>query len=161
MSKKIPLTQGKFAIVDDEDYEWLSQWKWAYHPTGTGYAIRFIQVAGKQKGVLMHRMILDVPHDMETDHINHNGLDNRRTNLRICSHAENMANKRKYKNNTSGYIGVYWDKERGQWRAQIQGHGIHLGRFNDVKEAARAYDRAASELHGEFALLNLPDRLED
>ena len=158
MSKTIPLSKGKCTIVDDGDYEWLSQWKWCYLSSATGYAIRQERVQGKIKGVLMHRAILDVPQGMYTDHINHDGLDNQRANLRICTPSENKAHSRKYKNNKSGYMGVHRDKDRGKWTAQINSNH-YLGRFDDPMKAARAYDKAALELHGEFATLNFPSDL--
>ena len=96
---------------------------------------------------------------MMIDHINHNGLDNRRENLRICTNAENNRHRRKPKNNTSGYKGVCWDKSKKKWRARIEkdNKNIHIGYYNILEEAARAYDAKAKELFGKYAQLNFPE----
>jgi len=155
MTKTIALTQGKVALVDDEDCEWLNAWKWAYWPEKyTGYAGRRIYQKDKsRKRIRMHRVILNPPPNMEIDHINGNGLDNRRCNLRICTHSQNLANQRKCRG-TSQYKGVCWDK--GRWRAQVSsaGQNIHLGYFKIEMDAAIAYNQAAQRLHGEYARLN-------
>ena len=113
----------------------------------------------KQKKLLMHRLMVDAPKGMHVDHINGNSLDNRKSNLRICTSAENQRNRRATKNNTSGYKGVGWAKQNKKWTAQIQHNGkkIHIGLYEDKEEAARAYDAKAKELHGEYAYLNFPD----
>ena len=150
MSKIIPLTQGKEAIVDDEDYEWLSQWKWFI--SKRKYASRHFG----DKLMYMHRMIMNTPSGMETDHINGNELDNRRENLRICTRKENARNIKYNSNNTSGYKGVVWDKRNKKWRAQISYDKINktLGRFENILDAVLAYDTAAKELFGAFAKTN-------
>ena len=157
--KKIPLSQGKFAIVDDEDYEHLNQWKWCC--TSRGYASRHRRKGEKCPGrvVYMHRVILERMgfKDFESsDHINRNQLDNRRCNLRSVTQRENLHNQGKRSNNTSGYKGVTWAKHATKWRAQMQLNGKykHIGYFDDKKEAARAYNKAAKKHHGEFAVLN-------
>ena len=96
---------------------------------------------------------------MHVDHINGNPLDNRKSNLRICTNAENQRNRGVNKNNTSGYKGVCWAKQNKKWKARIKHNGklIHLGYYKDKEEAARAYDKKAKELHGEYAYLNFPD----
>lgn len=155
--KKIKLTQGKFALVDDADYEWLVQFKWCIVKVRRiYYAIRAVQ----GKTVYMHRFMLEAPKDMDIDHINHNGLDNRRANLRICTHIQNLQNKRSSCNGTSKYKGVSWCKRDKKWTAQIEhgGQSAYLGRFANELEAANAYDKAAKELHGEFAYLNTKAR---
>lgn len=103
---------------------------------------------------MMHRLILDVPKGAEVDHINGNGLDNRRRNLRICTRSENQWNRRLAPNNTSGFKGVY--RFQGKWRAQIQSFGkkIHIGLYETRIEAARAYDEVAIKCHGDFAATN-------
>ena len=148
---EIPLTQGKVVLVDDEDFEWLSQWKWLYH--GQGYAARNTGKYPCQKTILMHRIIVNVPEDMETDHINHNKLDNRRENLRICTHAENSKNRSIQVNDQSGFKGIYWHKQNHKWVAQISVDGkcLYLGSFDSPKEAARFYDAAVLAYHGDFA----------
>jgi len=159
MNKKIPLTQGKFAIVDNEDHEWLSQWGWYYSRTGkTGYAKRNVWLKGKRTQLFMHRLILDPAKDILTDHVNGNSLDNRRENLRECSRKENARNSHRYKRNTSGYMGASFHKGCRKWRAHIvvDGKQLHQGYFDDLEQAAHAYDAAALELHGEFATLNFP-----
>ena len=96
---------------------------------------------------------------MHVDHINGNPLDNRKSNLRICTNAENQRNKGVYKNNKSGYKGVHWFKRDKKWQAQIKHNNksIHIGLYEDKEEAARAYDKKAKELHGNFKNLNFPD----
>ena len=129
MSKKIPLTQGKYAIVDDENYEWLSKHKWYAHREGnTFYALRHTK--GKNRKTLrMHREILGVPEGMEADHRSGDGLDNREINLRICTSQENRFNQRKQEGRSSNYKGVYWNKRDRKWYAQIRhnGKGAYIG----------------------------------
>lgn len=154
--KKIPLTQSKFALVDDADHDWLSQWKWCYH--GGGYALR------SRDGKLMHRLILDAHKGQQVDHANRNGLDNRRENLRFCDHSQNAANSRLATSNTSGYRGVirHWPPEwrrKGyspSWTARIQVHKkvISLGYYKSPESAAMAYNEAARKYFGQFAYLN-------
>jgi len=158
--KEIPLTQGRVALVDDEDYEWLNQWKWYYDKKGrTGYAVR--DSVGRptlRKQVRMHRLIMDAPQGLEVDHINGIGTDNQRGNLRLCTHKQNRRNTRMCAHNTSGYKGVHWDKARQKWFAQIHidDWPHFLGRYLEIEDAAKAYDAAAREIYGEFACLNFP-----
>ena len=154
--KTIELTQGKVALVDDEDYEHLNQWKWYAHSSGnTFYAIRNITVGkGKQATLYMHRVIMNTPDGMETDHINGDGLDNRKSNLRVCTVSQNCANRRA--RGTSKYLGVSWHSGNRYWQVRIRKDGFehYLGNFVSEEDAARAYDAKAKELHGEFAKLN-------
>lgn len=158
-SREIPLTQGKVAVVDAADYTWLSRWKWQAHsPNGElWYAIRTDRSKhSSHRLIRMHRLIINAPDEFDVDHINGNGLDNRRSNLRLCNMAENQHNQRPQKGGSSEYKGVCWDNFHNKWKAQIHPRKkhIHLGYFNDEIEAARAYNYAAIRLYGEFARLN-------
>ncbi len=151
--KEIPLTQGKFALVDDEDYEMLMQWKWQY---ATGYATR--RVWPKVR-LLMHRVIMNAQPGEQIDHKNLNRLDNQRSNLRFATYAQNMYNRRKNNSTySSRYKGVSWYSRDKKWRSQIQFAGkLHcIGKFQSELEAALAYDEAARKHHGEFANTNFP-----
>lgn len=155
--KKIPLTQGKFAIVDDEDYAELSKHKWyALKVDKTWYAYRGARMPNNKMAlVAMHRQILNAPKGSEVDHMNHNGLNNKRDNIQICSKGQNQANQN-MRGGTSVFKGVYWHKSREEWRAQIKHNrkNICLGSFSNEVDAAKAYDKKAKELFGEFALTN-------
>lgn len=157
--KRIELSQGQVALVDDEDHEWLSQFNWhAEKRRNTFYAVRNKRGAdGKRRRVYMHREIMKTPRGMDTDHCNGDGLDNGRANLRICTRADNRHNEGVRSNNTSGYKGVSWDKRCKNWQAYISVNGkmTHLGNYTDKVDAARAYDKAALELHGSYARINL------
>lgn len=155
----IPLTRGKFAIVDAEDYEELSKYKWcATDGGGTWYAVRAV---GKER-IKMHRWILNAPPDLLVDHIDRNGLHNRRSNIRLATYGENCQNQKRTANNTSEYKGVHWHKWQKKWAAAIRADNKrhHLGYFRDEIEAAKAYDRAARKYHGQFAHLNFPETQE-
>lgn len=156
MAKLIPLSKGQHAIVDDADYEWLSQWKWCLHAS-RGYAVRNVKENGKCKTILMHALILGTPKGLETDHSNQNRLDNRRRNLRIATRGENQRNKGKRCDNTSGFAGVYFDRSRGKFSAEIHvdRKKNFLGRFATAIEASAAYVRASVDLHGDFSPFNL------
>jgi len=155
--KRIPLTQGKFALVDEEDYEWLNQWKWYYN---NGYAARdqWDPITKKQIKIRMHRIIMNAKEGEEVDHINHNGIDNQKYNLRVCTVSQNMQNSKSNKNSSSQYKGVSYNPMTQKCQVQIMYNGkfIYLGYYKDEEEAARAYDKAAIELFGEFACLNFP-----
>lgn len=158
MTMTIGLTQGKEAIVSEQDFEELSRWLWRYH--NDGYACRMERINGKIKTIYMHRQIMNPSDDLHIDHINHDRLDNRRENLRICTNAENRRNQRRSKANTSGYKGVTWDKKFDKWKAQIgfEGKQIFISYSDDKHEAARKYNEKAVELFGEYARLNeIPD----
>lgn len=158
-SMKIPLTQGKFAIVDAEDYDWLIQMKWYYKESrkGRGYAVK--ATADKTR---MHRLVNNTPEGMFTDHINGDKLDNRKANLRSCTVRQNSYNSTKRSDNRSGYRGVCWRANRQRWLAQIIADGKYkyIGTFKTLQEAAQAYNNAAVLLHGEFAKLNIIDQKE-
>jgi hypothetical protein len=145
--------KGKFAIVSDEDYEHLSKYKWHVNK---GYPERSENIGGgKILHVKMHKEILNQPKGYVADHINGDKLDNRRENLRICTQGENAKNKRLSKVNTSGFKGVSLDKKSGKWSAYVSNK--HIGYFDDIETAARAYDYHALLRHGEFALINFPN----
>lgn len=151
--KRIPLTQGKFALVDDEDFEWLSQYKW--HLSHYGYAVCNEYLGGyRSRGLRMHRLVMGAPHDMVVDHINHDKLDNQKNNLRICKSRQNQYNMKRRKDNTSGFKGVRWHQNKWNARIYVSGKETNLGSFDDKLEAAKAYNRAARKHYGDFALLN-------
>jgi len=155
MTKSIPLSQGKFALVDDDMFDYLMQWKWSYRH---GYAYRKKGMPSRDN-IHMHRVIMNTPDGMQTDHINGDGLDNRRANLRICTDVENKRNKGLISSNTSGYKGVSWNAPRKQYQAYIKVNNkvIFLGRYPEPESAGHAYDEAAKKYFGEFARLNFPE----
>lgn len=160
MSKQIQLTQGKFATVDDDDYEYVVAYKWHARTAGINskwYATRKVGEFPFKRNLHLHIFLMSPPAGMEVDHINGDGLDNRRENLRIVTHSQNMMNRGKYRNNTSGFKGVFFHAD-GKWRAQIVVNGKTFGKygFTTAEEAARYYDDLAIEHHGEFAVLNFP-----
>lgn len=149
--KKIPLTQGKFALVDDMDFLELVQYKWCFNK---GYAVRGRPKRDGGGMILMHRAILNTPEGMDSDHRDANKLNNQRYNLRICTNGQNQQNQDKYKNNKSGYKGVNWDRSRWRARIGVGGKKIELGRFFCLIKAVECYNEAAKTYHGEFARLN-------
>lgn len=159
--KLIALSRGRFAKVDNEDFDRISAHRWYAHwsrYTRSFYAVRHEKTnsEGKREFVQMHREVLGAGPGREVDHANHETLDNRRENLRVCSHSENQHNSRIRRDNASGFKGVSWSESSGRWRATIilKRKQIHLG-YHDAKEdAARAYDLASSRLHGDFASPN-------
>ena len=160
---RIPLTQGKIALVDAADAEWLSGFRWcAQKAPNTYYAKRHMRmVGGKVEQIYMHREILAAPRGVMVDHENGNGLDNRRGNIRLCSTGQNQHNRAANRGGmASRFKGVTWHNRLGKWIARVSagGHRRHLGVFGDEIEAAKAYDDAARVLHGEFARLNFPER---
>ncbi len=161
--KKIPLTQGKFALVNNDNYKWLRRWKWsAARNCNVWYAARSEYTNGKKKRILMHREVLHLKHGdgRLTDHINNNGLDNRRSNLRACNYPENNRSCR-HVPGASKYRGVC-PRGNGRWRVQIRygGGKHHLGTFSSQIKAAKIYDEAARKYHGRFATLNFPNNPE-
>lgn len=154
--KRIKLTQGKWALVDDDNFEWLNSYKWhAYEMNGLWYAGKYL--SKDKHSIGMHRFILNPPVGMIVDHINHNGLDNRLSNIRICTRTENARNNRKRKSkSTSKYKGVSWNRQLNAWTAYIMLNKdlIALGKFSNEDDAARAYNKAALIYHKEFACLN-------
>ncbi len=155
--RTIPLSQGQVAIVDAEDYEWLAQWKWCAmwsDRTQSFYAVRSLpRINGRQQHVRMHRVILGVARSVFVDHKNHNTLDNRRINIRPVTRLQNRWNADKQKNNTSGFKGVSWAKDRQRWVAFffVNGKKKLLGRFETAELAGAARRAAELQTHGEFA----------
>lgn len=160
--KKIPLTQGKFALVDDEDFERLSQFKWytlSARRVSTQYAVRNEQAGEystykQRKQVRMQRYILNYSGPLEVDHKNGNGLDNRKENLRVCSGQQNRVNRGPSKCNKTKLKGVTRYYHKFAAKIRINKKLKHLGYFFSPQEAALAYNAAAKAYHGEFAKLN-------
>jgi len=157
--REISLTQGKVTLVDDEDHQWLNRWKWyAHNSHGHWYAESRVNFT--RQILLMHRLILGAKHGEDCDHINGDGLDNRRANLRICTPSQNAANNCvRCTPKTSKFKGVSWETRKRRWRACIQADDkqVHLGYFSDELRAAEAYDCAARKSFGIYAQLNLPN----
>ena len=157
MSKEIPLTKGYVAIVDDEDFEFLSKWKWH---EDQGYAKRSSRIEGswptKYKIIPMHRVIMKTPDDMDVDHIDHNKTNNQKINLRNVTRSQNNMNRFSQNGSTSSYKGVCWDSNRKRWMAKIglSGKTKYLGRFEKEEDAALAYNFAALEYFGEYSMVN-------
>lgn len=160
-AKMIPLTQGKFAIVDAEDYERITQYKWQVHFVGKikkPYVGRRECVSYKKyRHLSLHRFILNADKSMEVDHINGDALDNRKCNLRLCNIFQNRANYPKKKNSKNKYKGVTWNVSNNKWWARISYNKkrISLGLFKNEENAAMAYNEAAIKYHGGFARLNI------
>lgn len=161
--KEITLTQGFTSYVDDEDYDWLMQWKWHVlvkrNSNRTNYAAR----SGSYDVPLMHRLIMGCHKgdNYVVDHKDHNGLNNQKHNLRVCSIEQNAKNTLKRGGTSSKYIGVslHTINRKGEmiWAAQIMSGGVRkkIGRFYNERDAAVAYNNAAKELHGEYATINI------
>ena len=155
--KEILLTQGLVALVDDGDYALLAQYKWSASFNGwKWYAVRTVSTNRVKRCIYMHRFILNAPPELQVDHHDGNGLNNQRSNLRLCDNAQNHHNMKALRTNHSGFKGVSWDKERSLWIAFIcsRGKRKNLGRFESAQAAAEAYDQAAYLLHGNFAVTN-------
>ena len=158
--KKIELTGGKYTLVDAEDYERVNKYKWRLDENGR--AARNKNNKEGQRNIKMHRFIMNTPLGMCTDHVNYDTLDNRKSNLRICTPAQSSAHRKAIPNTSSKYKGVTWRPNRNKWYAQIKHNykGIHLGSYDTEEEAARAYDKKAKEFFGEYAELNFDCKAE-
>lgn len=169
--KQIPLTQGKFTIVDDDDFEKVKQFKWNYHHQKPDHDYKYGRAARRckcpiAKGVyptiFLHRQIMSCPKGFCIDHINHNTLDNRKSNLRICTTSQNAMNSRKCRTKkTSEYKGVSYDRFTNKWMMMIELDGKrYRKRFCDEIDAALHYDTKARELFAEFAHPNFPTNIQ-
>jgi AP2-like factor, euAP2 lineage len=160
--KEIALTKEKIAYVDDDDYDRIQQYSWAAVDNKHTWYAKGVwkDASGNRKLIYMHRFILDAPPEKCVDYIDHNGLNNQKSNLRLCSYSENMRNLRS-KRGVSKYKGVYLNPTNNRWFAQIRdGKGFALGTYDSEEDAARAYNIAAKQIFGEFAFLNdIPDSL--
>lgn len=161
--KEIQLSRGYKAIVDDEDYDRLSQWRWNISTCNGGvYPTRGERIEGtkpqRRRVVRMHVEIMNPPAGMLVDHINGDTLDNRRCNLRVCTKGQNQMNMRRNSRNTSGYRGVHWNKKNKKWTAiiRVANRKHYLGLFESVEAAATAYAEASRKYHGEFGRPDLP-----
>lgn len=152
--KEIPLSQGKVALVDDDMFDYLNQWKWCAHKDHYTY---YAQRREGNRIIHMHRLVLNAQKGQFLDHKNPNGLDNRKSNLRFATSGQNNQNSRKAKGQSSQYKGVCWRKRNQKWRAQITLYGkcIHLGYYYNEIVAAWVYDQMAIKLFGEFARVNV------
>lgn len=148
--KLIPLSKGKFAKVDNEDFEVISKYNWCVSNNSYAY---------NHNLGFMHRYIMKTPSGFDTDHINHNGFDNRKSNLRVCLTVENCRNQRPRSGKKSKFKGVFYSKTMNKWESSIkfESDKIKLGYFEYETHAARAYDKKAKELFGEFAYLNFKE----
>jgi hypothetical protein len=156
--KKIPLTQEKFAVVDNDDFARVNKFKWCLDTKGMRlYALRSITRRGHCHTIYLHRFILNAPKGKQVDHIDGDGLNNRKKNLRLCSSAQNKyACRRKSRSATSRFRGVCWDSARQKWKVMLtyRDRPFNLGRFDCEIAAAHAYDKKARELFGNFASPN-------
>jgi hypothetical protein len=156
----IPLTRGKFAIVDAADYEWLRRYKWYAQARSDGktfYAVR----NSHDHTVMMHREIMQTPEGMVVDHRNGSGSDNRRGNMRNCRQDQNVLNSRPRGGGSSGFVGVFQKGDKWQAEFTYKGRRYYLGLYDDPIEAAKVRDRKAYELAGEYAYLNFPEDFKD
>ena len=157
--KEIKLTKGYVALVDDEDFEWINQWKWqASVDERTVYAVRGVYANGRRRPLRMHRLIMGVfGSKIEVDHADGNGLNNTRGNLRPCTHAQNGMNRRNQLGSGSIFKGVCLNKNYGRWQAYItiSGKRFYLGLSGSEEDAARQYNLAAKKHFGEFAKYNI------
>lgn len=157
--RKVPLKNGLYAIIDEDDYKFISYFRWSIRECPhTTYAFCNIRDQDmKWTTCSMHRFIMSSPKGLIIDHINHDGLDNRKDNLRICSAAENVRNSRGKRIRKHKYKGIRWNKGSNKWESKIvfNRKEIYLGGFDSPELAAKAYNSGATKYHGEFACLNI------
>lgn len=146
--RKIKLNQGKYALVDDEDYVWLNSFKW-YYSQGYARKNQWLAIEKRYVVISMARLVNQTPPGYETDHKNLDTLDNRKDNLRTVTHQQNNFNKVFNKNNTTGHRGVHWDKRTKRWYSRIMRDrkSIHLGYFGDISDAIRVRKQAEKIYH--------------
>ena len=144
---------GRTILIDEEDLLIVAALKWHICQNPKGRTVYAASAPRKREYVLMHRLIMGAPKDKEVDHRNYNGLDNRKSNLRLCSRFQNQWHSRLRSDNKSGYRGVTWNEECNKWSAQFHYRGIktYLGLFLSAEEASQVYEKAVKELRGEFA----------
>ena len=154
----VPLTRGYTAVIDAVDVSRVAEWSWASYVDRCAsgeirnvYACRSVS-DGKKHTILMHRWLVEAAENVDVDHEDSNGLNNRRHNLRQASRAQNMHNSRGHRDSMSGVKGVSWNKNRAKWHSQIMVNGqkFHLGYFVRLEDAAAAYASASAKHHGEF-----------
>lgn len=153
MAKEIPLTQGKIALIDDEDYERIIQYHWYADKHGYTY---YARRSFNNKHDYLHRFIMNAKPGEQIDHLDGNGLNDQKYNLRIVNNSQNHMNSKKHLDGLNKYKGISWNKRKKKWVATIclNYKHIHLGFFINELDAARAYDEAAKKYHGEYARLN-------
>ena len=157
--KQIKLSQGKVAFVDDEDYEYLNQFRWyacKAHLRDAYYVSRSERIEGKRKTIKMHREIMNAPKGMDVDHKDGDGLNNQRSNLRVCTRSQNIINSKKVIGTTSKYIGVSWSVSHNRWRVYLRVNNKQkfLGQFKTELEAGIIYNIVARRYYGEFVRPN-------
>jgi hypothetical protein len=166
-TREIPLTQGRVAVIDEEDYGRVSLYSWHFHPANRTNTKNYARARIDGKMVLLHRFILGVPPDKVTDHRNRDGLDCRRQNIRVCTRSENACNTTARRTNKTGFKGVHVMKD-GRFVAMLRikdpsapsgKRHCYGGTFDDPESGARAYDALAVRYHGEFAVLNFPNEV--
>jgi hypothetical protein len=157
----MPISRGLSTLIDDDDYDFVGKWRWMAQPAvhGTG---KFYVSRGTRRGpVYLHRVLMKARYGQQVDHINRNPLDNRRSNLRLCTRSQNNINKIP-RIGMSGFRGVHFIRKSKRWRSYIVYNGIQrTANFATAEEAAHHYDRMAREFHGEFAILNFPEETHD
>lgn len=152
----IKLTDGTLTLVDRDVAADLGRVTWWHWRKGRySYGVRVVTIKGRKYSFKLHRVVIDAPPGMMVDHINGDGLDNRRANLRLVSMSQNQMNRRTLDGCSSRFKGVSWVPAMGRWRAKVGSKATHLGYFDDQEDAARAYDAAARQLYGEHARTNL------